>query len=197
MKKPKILQVATTKVFNALVIKSTVIFHQKSDVVKFRGTHHLDIVGCSFDINKWIVLKQFLAYSTTLDTLILQDCQLYGTISEIVEVCTHLSYLDLTNVTIVGSSKSRSWLSETDIQLMSNKLRTFSLSYMDFAEHMMVDVLNILYNGDSIDHFAMVNCSIDECRISNLWTPFFACRKLSHLDLSYSRISGELVDCIY
>ena len=188
----------TTKVFNLLVLKNIVIFHQNSDLMKFKGTHHLGIVGCSFDYEEWIVLKQFFDYSTTLNTLILQDCQLYGIISEIVEVCTHLSYLDLTNVTIAESSKLRSlsaWLSDIDpVVSKVNKLRTFLLSYMDFTEQMMVDILNILYNSEIID-FAMVNCNIDECGISSLW-PVFASRNLLHLDLSYSGISGQLVNCI-
>ena len=187
-----------TKVFNMLVIKNIVVFHQNSDLVKFRTTHHLGIVGCSFDFKEWNILKQFFACSTTLNTLILQDCQLYGTINEIVEVCTHLSYLDLTNVTIAGSSKSRSSsasLSDTGpVVLKINKLRTFSLSYMDFTEQMIVDVLNILYSSQIIN-FAMVNCNIDECGISSMW-PVFASRNLLRLDLSYSRITGELVDCI-
>ena len=185
-----------TKVFNLLVLKNIVFFHQNSDLVKFRGTHHLSIVGCSFDFEEWKVLKHFLACIMTLNTLILQDCQLYGTISEIVEVCTHLSYLDLTNVKIAGSSKLRSvWLSRKP---KPNKLGNFSLNLMDFTEEMMLDILNILYSSKIIDHFAMVKCNIDECRISSysLWTECFACRKLLHLDLSYSRISGELVDCI-
>ena len=182
----------TTKVFNLLVIKSTMVFHQNSDLVKFRRTHHLGIVGCSFDFEEWNVLKQFLAYNTILNTLILQDCQLYGTISEIVEACTHLSYLDLTNVKVTGISKSRSsssWLFEIC------KLRTFSLNCMDFTEQMMLDVLNILYISKILDYFAMVNCNIDECEISSLWS-VFACRNLSRLDLSYSRMSGESVNCI-
>ena len=192
----------TTKVIKLLLLKSTVVFHQNSDLMKFKGTHHLGIFGCSFDFEEWIVLKQFLACSTTLNTLILQDCQLYGTISEIVEVCTHLSYLDLTNVKIAGSSKSRSSsvsLSDKSFILKSSscKLRTFSLSFMDFTEQLMANVLNIVYSIKIID-FAMVNCNIDECRISNLWTPFIICRNLLHFDLSYSysRISGELADCI-
>ena len=184
----------TTKVIKLLVLKNIVAFHQNSNLINFRGTHiNLGIIGFSFDFEEWIVLKQFLACSTTLNTLILQDCQLYGTISEIVEVCTHLSYLDLTNVKIAGSSKLRSssvWLS--DNEPMSTKLRTFSFSYMDFTEQMMVDILNILYNSEIID-FAMVNCSIDKCEISSLWTPLLGCR---NLDLSYSRISGDLVNCI-
>ena len=175
-----------TKLFNLMVLKNIVVFHQNPDLVKFRGTHHLGIVSCSFDFAEWNVLKH-IAYGTTLNTLILQDCQLYGTISEIVEVCTHLSYLDLTNVKIAGCSKSR--------EIISTKLRTFSLNCMDFTEQIMMDVLNILYSSDSIDHFATVNCSIDECGISSL-SSVFACRNLLHLDLSYSRISGELVDCI-
>ena len=188
----------TTKVIKLLVLKNIVAFHQNSDLVKFRGTHHLGIFGCSFDYEEWIVLKQFLACSATLNTLILQDCPLYGTISEIVEVCTHLSYLDLTNVKIVGSSKLRSSsASLSDIKLVVskvNKLRTFLLSYMDVTEQMMLNILNILYSN-SIDHFVMVNCSIDECKISSLW-PVFTSRNLLQLDLSYSRMSGELVDCI-
>ena len=175
-----------TKLFNLMVLKNIVVFHQNPDLVKFRGTHHLGIVSCSFDFAEWNVLKH-IAYGTTLNTLILQDCQLYGTISEIVEVCTHLSYLDLTNVKIAGCSKSR--------EIISTKLRTFSLNCMDFTEQIMMDVLNILYSSDSIDHFAMVNCSTDECGISSL-SSVFARRNLLHLDLSYSRISGELVDCI-
>ena len=183
------------KVFNLLMLKNIVVFHQNPDMVKFRETHHLGIVDCSFDFEEWKVLKHFLACSTTLNTLILQDCQLYGTISEIVEVCTHLTYLDLTNVKIAGSSKLRSssaWLSD---QPKSNKLRTFSLSHMDFTEQRMVDILNILHSSKIIDHFAMVNCNINECEISNSW-PVFACRNLLHLDLSYSRISEELVEYI-
>ena len=188
---------STTQIIKLLVLKSTVVFHQKSDLMKFRGTHHLGIIGCSFDFEEWIVLKQFFAYSTILNTLILQDCQLYGTISEIVEVCTHLSYLDLTNVTIAGSSKSRfSSASLSDIKRKSNKLRTFSLNCMDCTEQTMVDVLNILTSSIIIDYFAMVNCNIYECGISNLWTPIYVCSNLVHLDLSYSRISGALVDCI-
>ena len=192
----------TTKVIELLVLKNIVAFHQNSDLVKFRGTHHLGIVGCSFDFEEWIVLKRFLACSTTLNTLILQDCQLYGTISEIVEVCTHLSYLDLTNIKIAGSSKSGSssaCLSDIEpLVLKVNKLRTFSLNCMDFTEQMMLDILNILYmlhSSEIIDHFAMVNCNIDKCEISSLW-PVFAYRNLLQFDLSYSRISGESVDCI-
>ena len=182
------------KCFNLLVLKNIGVH---SDLVKFRGIHHLGIVSCSFDIEEWNVRKQCFAFSTTLNTLILQDCLLYGKVSEIVEVCTHLSYLDLTNVKIARSSKSRSssaWLS--DNKSNSNKLRTFSLGYMDFTEQMMLDILNILRNGKIIDYFVMVNCNINECGIISLWTQFFACRNLLHLDLSYSRISGELVDCI-
>ena len=144
-----------TKVIKLLVLKSTVVFHQNSDLVN--GTY-LGIVGCSFDFEGWKVLRQFLAYSPTLNTLILQDCQLYGTISGIVEVCTHLSYLDLTNVKIAGTSKSRS-SSAKPIILKSNNLRTFSLSSMDFTEQIMVDVLNILYSSKIIDYFAVVNCA--------------------------------------
>ena len=188
----------TTRVFNLLVLRNIMVFHQNSDLVKFRGTHHLSIVGCSFDFEACNVLKQFFAYNTTLNTLILQDCQLYGTISEIAEVCTNLSRLDLTNVKIAGSSKSRSSsVCLSDIKSKSNKLRTFSLSYMDFTEQMMTDILNIVYSIKIIDHLAMVNCNIDECGISSLWTQVLACRDLLHLDLSYSRISGELVDCIF
>ena len=184
----------TTKVFNLLVLKNIVVFHQNSNLVKLRGTHHLGIIGCSFYIEEWNVLKHVLACSTTLSTLILQDCQLYGTISEIVEVCTHLSYLDLTNVKIAGSNKLRSssvWLS--DIEPKPNKLRTFSLNCMDFTEQVMVDILSILHGSKIIDYFVMVNCSINDHGI--LW-PDFTYRNLLHLDLSYSRMSRELVDCI-
>ena len=181
-----------TEVFDLLVVENVMVFHQNFDLMKFKGTHHLGIFGCSFDFEEWIVLKQFLACSTTLNTLILQDCQLYGTISEIIEVYTHLSYLDLTNVKIAESSKSRSlsaWLS--DIEPIT-KLRTFSRNCIDFTTQMMVDVLNILH---IIENFVMENCNIDECGISSLQI-VFECRDLLRLDLSYSRISGELVDSI-
>ena len=179
--------IGRTKVFNVLVLNS---IHQNSDLMEFRETHHLGIVGCSFDFEEWNVLKQFLACSTTLTTLILQDCQLYGTISEIVEVCTHLSYLDLTNVKIEESSELRA--------MIFTKLKTYSLNCMNFTGQTMVDVLNILYVSDSIDHFAMVNCNIDDCEISSLRRRFFACRSLLQLDLSYTKISRKfnLVDCI-
>ena len=85
-------------------------------------------------------------------------------------------------------------LSDKPIILKSNtcKLRTFSLSFMDFTEQLTADVLNIVYSSKIID-FVMVNCSIDKCEISSLWTPLHGCR---NLDLSYSRISGDLVNCI-
>ena len=111
-------------IINVLVLKSTVFFHQNSDLVKFRGTHHLGIFGCLFDFKEWIVLKQFLACSTTLNTLILQDCQLYGKISEIIEVCTHLNHLDLTNVKIVGSSKLPAWLDKPKFNNLKKNLFT-------------------------------------------------------------------------
>ena len=184
------------KVFKLLAIQDdNMIMHHSCDLVKYTEIDHLSIVGCTFDFKEWNVLKQLVVHSATLKTLILSDCQLYSEISEIISICTHLSYLGLTNVNTVTSQIG---LSDniTIFKSELNNLNTISISSVNFTEQMMVDILNILYNSKNLDHFAMVKCKINGCEDSGLWTAFFACKNLLHLDLSYSNISGEIVDCI-
>ena len=184
-----------TKAIKLLMIQSMIML-QSHNLVKYSGIDYLAIVGCSFD---WNILKQFFAYSATLNTLILCDCQLYSEISEIVEICTHLSYLDLTNVKIAESSKLKSsptWLSHNPI-ILKPKLKSVSINCMDFTEQMMKDILNILWSSKNLDNLAMVKCNyIGRYEVSSFWMPFSACKNLVCLDLSYSQMNGEIVDSI-
>ena len=94
------IRVKFTKVIKMLVIQS-MIMHQSHDLVNFRGLYHLGIFGCTFSVKEWNILEQLIAYNAALSTLILSDCQIYSGISEIVTICTRLSYLDLTNIKIL------------------------------------------------------------------------------------------------
>ena len=194
-----IIEMGFKKMLKLLVIKNT-IMHHSCDLVNFRGINHLGIFGCTFDFKEWSILKQLVAYNANLSTLILSDCQLCSEISEVVGICTHLSYLDLTNVNIVESSNLYSspvWVSDNKpiiFKYQFDSLRTFSINCMDFTEQMTVDILNIVYSSKNLEYFAVVKCNVDECRDSSLWTPLFDCKNLSYLDLSYSNIRGEIAE---
>ena len=62
---------------------------------------------------------------------------------------------------------------------------------------MLADILSIACNSTSLDHFAMMKCNFDsKCQDNHLQKVFLCCNSSSHLDLSYSKISGEIVSCI-
>ena len=86
-----------TKVFKLLVVQNMILL-QDHDFVKLREIFHLGIIGCTVDIKGWNILKQLVHYNSLLNTLILSDCKLYSEISEIIEICSQLCFLDLTNV---------------------------------------------------------------------------------------------------
>ena len=181
------------KVFKLLVIQD--MMHHSCDLVELREIDHLTIVGCRLDFKEWNILKQLVVHNAMLNTLILSDCQLYNEISEIVSICTHLSYLGLTNI-IVSSQIQLSGNKPIAFKPRLNNLKTISINSVNFTKQMTVDVLNILHNSENLDRFAMVKCNMDGCGDSDLWTAFFASKELLHLDLSYSKINGEVVDGI-
>ena len=180
------------KVFKLLIVQNMIMDHRRYDLLEFRRIDHLSIVGCTFDFKEWSI-------NPTLHTLILFDCQLYGGISEIVNNCTHLKYLDLTNVNIVKSDDK--WLSSfihntPIIFTFTYNLKTFSLNYMNFTEQITVEVLNIVYHSKSLNHFAMVNCSIDGCEDTSWWKAFLKYGNILRVDLSYSKINHEMAASI-
>ena len=180
-----------TKVFKLLVIKS-VIIHQNYyfDPVKFTEIHHVGIDSCAVDFKSCNILKQLVFYKATLNTLILSDCQLPSEISEIVEICTHLNILDLTNVTIVRSDNLK--YSSIRHSVSKNNLKTICVSCMNFTSQMTLDILNIVCNSKSLINLLMVKCNIDGCEDSSLSKVFLECKTLECLDLSYSKMSGKI-----
>ena len=183
------------KVFKLLVIRDMSV-HHGFDLVKLREIDHFSIVDCTFHVEEWNILKQLVIHNaTTLDTLILSDCQLYGGISEIVCVCTQLSYFTLINVNI-GASLMLSDNKPIDFKSQLCHLKTISISSMNFTKQMTVDVLSILYNSKNLDQFAMVKCNVPAYGDSGVSEAFFAFKNLIQLDLSSSQISNEIVDCI-
>ena len=174
-----------TEGFKLLIIQN-VVMCQDHDLVKFTGIFHLGIIGCTPDFKEWNILKQLINYNVLLNTLILSDCQLHSEISEIVEICTQLCFLDLTNVTIVRSTDSL-------INIVSkNKLKTISISRMNFTSRTIVDILNIVCNSKNLSNFSMVKCDIDGCEDSSLWKLFLERETLKYLELSYCKMSGKI-----
>ena len=189
------------KVLKLLIIQDNIIMDQ--DLVKISEIDHLSLVGCAFDFIEWYILKQLVFHNVTLNTLTLSDCKIYSGISEIVSICTDLKYLDLTNVNII-ISESQIW----PPIVQNNLLKTISINSINFNEQVTVDMLTILYNSKNLEHFAVVKCKIDGCGDTGVWRYYFACKKVFacrnvfacknvlHLDLSYSKISAEMIDCI-
>ena len=175
-----------TKVFKLLVIQNMVLL-QDHDFVKFRKIFHLSIIGCTVDFKEGNILKHLVYCNSLLNTLILSDCQLYSEISEIIEICTELCFLDLTNVTIVRSTDSSIRHSGSN-----NKLKTVSISCINFTRQTIVDILNIVYRSKNLNKFSMVKCNIDGCEDNDLWKVFLECENLKHLDLSYSKMSSKI-----
>ena len=170
-----------------LTLTQNMIQNFSSILVKFRGIHHLNIVGCTFDVKDWDILKQLIAYNLSINIMTIFHCQLYNGISEIINSCTHLSHLDLDNVNIARSNK----LGIPAIWLPAFlELKTVRLTSVNFTDQVGKDALTIV-NGSEIEHFVMMKC--DGCGSSKLWKVFSGCENLLHFDLSYSRISGEIV----
>ena len=173
-----------------LIVTQKMLQHFGYGLLKFMGIQHLCIIGCTFHFKEWTILKQLVMCNPIINTLILHDCQLYNGISEIVESCEKLCCLDISNVTIV-----RNFHLKGDNQIVykfkSNILRRILIRDTNFGEQMLVDVLDIAYNSKSLDHFAMVKCKFDsKCQDSHLWKVFLCYN--GFLDLSYSKISGEI-----
>ena len=179
-----------------LIVTQSMLQHL-SCVLQFRGIRHLTIIGCTFHYKEWNILKQLVAIGDNnyINTLIVSDCHLYGEISEIVKSCRKLCHLDLANVNIVGRRHNFDLKACQQI-VFKSKIRSFSLNNMNFTKHIAVDILRIVYNCINLEHFALFRCNFDRYLNKSLWKVILSCKCLSHIDISYSKITGEIAACI-
>ena len=176
-----------------LILTESMMQHLSGCLSKFRGIFHLSIVGCTFDFEEWNILKQLVVYNVTINTLTLSDCQLCSGISKIAEICKHATHLNLSKVHIIENNKLNNdptWLPTFNKVF---ELKTIYLDEMNITEETTIDILSMVHSSKNLELFTMVNCNINRCDNSALWKmAFLECKSLLQLDLSYSKISGEI-----